>query len=114
MEEVKLMGGSYDNPRMVRIEQLEKQVQEYREKLEDAMSITRTQLLSDESIESTGSLELLQAIQNDGGITFSQLNRDMQTLMEGMDQHSALDVLSLLKSRSCTEFTSMLKHLSLQ
>ncbi|KAF9364624.1 coiled-coil domain-containing protein mad1 [Mortierella sp. NVP85] len=82
MEEVKLMGGSYDNPRMIRIEQLEKQVQEYREKLEEAMSTTRTQLLSDESIESTGSLELLQAIQNDGGITFSQLNRDMQTLTE--------------------------------
>jgi hypothetical protein len=79
------MGGTYDNPKTLRIEQLEKLVQEYREQLENALSTTRAQLLSDESIESTGTLELLQAIQGNNSSTFSQLISDKQGLFEGMD-----------------------------
>lgn len=81
-EETELMGGTYDNPKTLRIEQLEKLVQEYREQLENALSTTRAQLLSDESIESTGTLELLQAIQGNNSSTFSRLISDKQGLFE--------------------------------
>ncbi|KAF8940189.1 coiled-coil domain-containing protein mad1 [Dissophora ornata] len=81
MEETHLMGGSYDNQKNLRIEQLEKLVQEYHEKMESTVSSVNSQM-DDASTESTGSFQLLQAIQNSNATTFTQLNSERQALFQ--------------------------------
>ncbi|KAF9963467.1 coiled-coil domain-containing protein mad1 [Modicella reniformis] len=81
-EETQLMGGSYDNQKTRRIAELEELIQEYHERLENAIFTNKNQLLSDESLESSGSMEILRTIQDDNAFTFSQLNRDNKALFE--------------------------------
>ncbi|KAF9109314.1 coiled-coil domain-containing protein mad1 [Mortierella sp. AM989] len=82
-EEASLMGGTYDNQKNIRIQQLENLVQEYHAKLEGAMSSsTANQLEEHSSIESTNHLQLLQTIQNSNTATFGQLSSEKQELLE--------------------------------
>ncbi|KAF9400381.1 coiled-coil domain-containing protein mad1, partial [Mortierella sp. AD011] len=80
VEETQLMGGTYDNQKNIRIQQLENLIQEYHTKLESAMfSSNDNQPIEDSA---TDSLQLLQSIQNDNAATFSQLSSEKQALLE--------------------------------
>ncbi|KAF9361186.1 coiled-coil domain-containing protein mad1 [Mortierella sp. AD094] len=82
-EEAQLMGGTYDNQKSIRIQQLENLVQEYHAKLESAMfSSNDNQSIENSSLEATDSLQLLQSIQNDNATAFSQLSSEKQVLFE--------------------------------
>ncbi|KAG0302196.1 coiled-coil domain-containing protein mad1 [Dissophora globulifera] len=79
-EETQLMGGSYDNQKNFRIEQLENLVQEYHDKLEGVLNSTTHQF--DDSLASSGSLQLLQSMRSDTSASISELNRGRQALFE--------------------------------
>lgn len=74
------MGGSYDNQKNVRIEQLEKLVQECQAKLESmAASANATE---ESSAGSAATLAFLQTIQDQNSVTFSKLYAEKQALVE--------------------------------
>ncbi|KAF9575231.1 coiled-coil domain-containing protein mad1 [Mortierella alpina] len=83
-EETKLMGGSYDQQKNIRIEQLEKLVQEYHEKLETAMATASSDLTPGQSgtTESTQSMELLRTIEAENASIYSRLNAEKGALFE--------------------------------
>ncbi|KAG0215885.1 coiled-coil domain-containing protein mad1 [Mortierella sp. NVP41] len=88
-EEVQLMGGSYENQKNVRIEQLEKLVQEYHAKLESMATNVQ-----EPSSESTSTQALLQSIQAENSTTFSKLYAEKQALLESkLGLHNELELL---------------------
>ncbi|KAF9990796.1 coiled-coil domain-containing protein mad1 [Mortierella antarctica] len=83
-EETKLMGGSYDQQKSIRIEQLEKLVQEYHDRLESAMAAASSNPTPGPSgtTESTSSRELLRAIEAENTSMYSRLNAEKGALFE--------------------------------
>lgn len=75
------MGGTYENQKNYRIEQLEKLVQECQSKLE-IMAATANHATEESSVGSTATLALLQTIQNQSSVTFSKLYAEKQALVE--------------------------------
>lgn len=75
------MGGSYDNQKNVRIEQLEKLVQECQAKLE-SMAASANNATEESSAGSAATLAFLQTIQNQSSVTFSKLYAEKQALVE--------------------------------
>ncbi|KAF9585671.1 coiled-coil domain-containing protein mad1 [Lunasporangiospora selenospora] len=82
-EEAQLMGGNYDTQKNARIEELEKLVQEYHDKLEQvASSSIHSGSSFGSSMEVSPAAQLLQTIQNDAQSSFKQLNTEKQALFE--------------------------------
>ncbi|KAF8943295.1 coiled-coil domain-containing protein mad1 [Haplosporangium gracile] len=93
MEEVQLMGGTYDSQKNVRIEQLEKFVQECQAKLE-SMAASANNATEESSAGSTATLALLQTIQSQSSVTFSKLYAEKQALVESkLALHNELELL---------------------
>lgn len=80
------MGGSYDQQKTFRIEQLEKLVQEYHEKLESAMAAANSNptLGQPGTTEPTSSIDLLRAIENENTSMYSRLSAEKGALFEGI------------------------------
>ncbi|KAF9209794.1 coiled-coil domain-containing protein mad1 [Haplosporangium sp. Z 27] len=103
-EEAQLMGGTYDNQKNIRIQQLENLVQEYHAKLDNAVFSTS----DNQSIDTTDALQLLQSIQSNNSITFSQLNKEKQTLFEAK-LHLEREV-ELLRKENASLDAKVLEH----
>ncbi|KAG0048045.1 coiled-coil domain-containing protein mad1 [Gryganskiella cystojenkinii] len=89
-EEARLMGGSYDNQKNLRIEHLEAQVEELLGKLENATSAARH---PSEDGTSDG-LELLKAIQEQRSFGFNQMQEEKQALLQAkLELEEGLDYL---------------------
>ncbi|KAG0023799.1 coiled-coil domain-containing protein mad1 [Entomortierella chlamydospora] len=109
VEETQLMGGTYDNQKNIRIQQLENLIQEYHTKLESAMfSSSDNQSIETSSLEATDSLQLLQSIQNDNATTFSQLSSEKQALFEAK-LHLEQEV-ELLRKENASLDAKVLEH----
>ncbi|KAF9436576.1 coiled-coil domain-containing protein mad1 [Entomortierella beljakovae] len=80
MEEEHLMGGSYDNQKNFRIQQLENLIQEYHNKLENSISSS----IANISAEATSGSTLLQSIQSENAATFSKLASEKKAILEGI------------------------------
>ncbi|KAI7826982.1 spindle assembly checkpoint component Mad1 [Gamsiella multidivaricata] len=108
-EEAQLMGGSYDSQKTARIEQLEKLVQEYHQKLESAISSVSNEMQSEQpSAESVRSFELLRAMQEENAATFSQLNNEKQTLFDVKLQLE--QEIQLLRKENASLDAKVLEH----
>ncbi|KAG0379812.1 coiled-coil domain-containing protein mad1 [Mortierella sp. AD032] len=106
-EEVQLMGGSYDNQKNVRIEQLEKLVQEYQARLE-SIANSANNATEESSAGSAATLALLQTIQKDSSVTFSKLHAEKQALLESkLALHNELE---LLRKENASLDAKILEH----
>ncbi|KAG0211307.1 coiled-coil domain-containing protein mad1 [Mortierella sp. GBA30] len=105
-EETKLMGASYDNQKITRIEQLEKLVQEYHEKLEIALASANTQAPS--STDSTGSIDLIRAIDSENVAVYTQLNNEKDILFEAKQRLE--QELDLLRKENASLDAKVLEH----
>lgn len=75
------MGGTYENQKNIRIEQLEKLIQECQSKLE-SMAATANRATEESSVGSAATLALLQTIQDQSSVSFNKLSAEKQALVE--------------------------------
>ncbi|KAF9907002.1 coiled-coil domain-containing protein mad1 [Linnemannia zychae] len=106
-EEVQLMGGSYDNQKNIRIEQLEKLVQESQARLE-AMANSSNTVTEEGSAGSAATLALLQTIQNDNSAIFTKLHAEKQALLES--KLALQNELELLRKENSSLDAKILEH----
>lgn len=106
-EEVQLMGGSYDNQKNVRIEQLEKLVQECQAKLE-SMAASANNATEESSAGSAAMLAFLQTIQNQSSVSFSKLYAEKQALIES--KLAIQNELELLRKENSSLDAKILEH----
>ncbi|KAF9924941.1 coiled-coil domain-containing protein mad1 [Linnemannia zychae] len=106
-EEVELMGGSYDNQKNVRIQQLEKLVQEYQAQLE-TMAANADKAVEESTHTSAATLALLQNIQADSSSAFSKLYAEKQALLES--KMALTNEIELLRKENMSLDAKILEH----
>ncbi|KAF9156908.1 coiled-coil domain-containing protein mad1 [Linnemannia schmuckeri] len=106
-EEVQLMGGTYDSQKNVRIEQLEKLVQECQAKLE-SMASSANNATEESSARSAATLALLQSIRSQSSVSFSKLYAEKQALVES--KLALRNELELLRKENSSLDAKILEH----